>query len=391
MNYEKLLYESRKCVLCGSCKTDCPTYELKHSEAFGPRGRMRLLYALITKEIPPTKGLYERLYSCLLCGACKRRCPAEVDIPLAFFLGRQELNRQTHIGRFMRILTRVSLSHPKSLYRVFRSLYPLLKRRLTEMRLIPEGFEFMPMYSRKVIKPSNEVKTRGRIALFVGCSVRYLQPYIADAFARVCTGMGYEVVAPGGEVCCGAPLLNSGMIKLAESFAEKNLQTYKRLEVQSVVSVCPTCVVTLGDTYRKLFGEGMEVIDSVSFLYHLLSEMPGFQIEGSAVFHDPCHALYGLMQKDTPRELLGRVGLKLKEIPEGCCGLAGTFSLSFRGLSETLLEKKKNAFSDTGAELLITSCPGCLFQLSKIISSERVFHIVEIFEEALVRNEQPGQ
>jgi glycolate oxidase iron-sulfur subunit len=388
MNYGKLFEESKKCVLCGSCKADCPTYDLKHSEAFGPRGRMKLLYALLTNEITPTKELYERLYSCLLCSACKRRCPAEVDIPLAFFLGREELNRRSHIGRFIRILTSVSLSHPKSFYRIFRSVYPFLRRYLIDMKLVPAGFEFMPVYSRKVIKPSKEVKNRGRIGFFVGCSARYLQPYIADAFVKVCTRVGYEVVVPSAEVCCGAPLLANGMIKQTEVFAEKNLEIYRRLEVEAVVSVCPTCVVTLSDTYRRLFGEAIDVVDTVSFLHSLLPDEPEFQIEGSAVFHDPCHALYSLAQKDTPRELLGRVGLTLKETPEGCCGLAGTFSLRFRRMSESLLEKKKNAFLESGAELLITSCPGCLFQLSKVISTERVLHIIEVFEEALVRDEQ---
>jgi glycolate oxidase iron-sulfur subunit len=55
----------------------------------------------------------------------------------------------------------------------------------------------------------------------------------------------------------------------------------------------------------------------------------------------------------------------IKPREESCCGFAGTFCFSYRKLSQNILNSCINNYSDEKAELIITSCPGCILQLSK--------------------------
>jgi len=48
---------------------------------------------------------------------------------------------------------------------------------------------------------------------------------------------------------------------------------------------------------------------------------------------------------------------------ESCCGFGGTYSAKFPELSARMLENKLDDIEATGAELLLTDCPGCIMQL----------------------------
>jgi Fe-S oxidoreductase len=66
---------------------------------------------------------------------------------------------------------------------------------------------------------------------------------------------------------------------------------------------------------------------------------------------------------------------------EVCCGFGGTYSAKFPELSQQLLNKKLDNVEATGAEMLLTDCPGCVMQLrgglKKRESPIEVKHTVE--------------
>ncbi len=106
----------------------------------------------------------------------------------------------------------------------------------------------------------------------------------------------------------------------------------------------------------------------------------------SATYHDPCHLNYSLGIKKEPRELIQRAGIELIEAEgEGCCGFGGVFSLHNRDLSKDLMDKRVDAYLKTGAEAIVTACPGCMMQLGAGIKDKPVFHIIELVEEAICR------
>jgi Fe-S oxidoreductase len=71
---------------------------------------------------------------------------------------------------------------------------------------------------------------------------------------------------------------------------------------------------------------------------------------------------------------------------EVCCGMGGTFSVDFPEISGELLKNKLDAVAATGADLLVSDCPGCVLQLRGGLEKRggkiKVQHIAEAVAEA---------
>ena len=67
-----------RCVKCGLCLPECPTYQLDTDEAESPRGRIALIEGFINGHIDADATLTEHLDNCLACRRCERICPSQV-------------------------------------------------------------------------------------------------------------------------------------------------------------------------------------------------------------------------------------------------------------------------------------------------------------------------
>jgi glycolate oxidase iron-sulfur subunit len=237
---------------------------------------------------------------------------------------------------------------------------------------------------QQVYKPEKKI---GRVALFTGCSINFLFPSLGISLINVLLRLGYEVVLPKGEVCCGAPFRSLGLEDDAVELATKNHEIFSKLNAEAILSLCPTCVLSIKTHYPKLLGHGLgNVMDVSNFLLKKLGSRQLFPVGGfrTVTYHDPCHLNYSLGIKSEPRELIRLAGIELLDAGgDGCCGFGGLFSLHHRELSRSLLEKRVDAYSKTGAEAVVTACPGCILQLSSRIKDRPIFHIVELVEEAM--------
>ena len=81
-------------------------------------------------------------------------------------------------------------------------------------------------------------------------------------------------------------------------------------------------------------------------------------------YHTPCHLGRGL--KTTAelylRELLGPSFVRLEDT-DVCCGFAGSYSVDFPGISSGILGKKVEQIKKSGADIVVTDCPGCVMQI----------------------------
>jgi glycolate oxidase iron-sulfur subunit len=84
------------------------------------------------------------------------------------------------------------------------------------------------------------------------------------------------------------------------------------------------------------------------------------------VYQDACHLRHAQGVFEPPRELLRRAGAILIDLEEAdlCCGSAGTYNLGQAEMGERLGRRKARAVSRTGAEVVVTSNPGCAIQMS---------------------------
>jgi len=378
----KYLADLSKCVRCGGCKTFCPTYEEEPSESMGARGRLVLLHGLVSGKITPSRVLNDRIFSCISCGACSGICPLGVDIVEAIYHGRALLAKTDKKRRYLRSMAKFATKWPELTFRIARIGRHVIFPSLAKRRVIP----FVPELPEVPLRKNDQVfkvpKKKGRVAVFTGCSVNFIFPHLGESLIHVLQKLGYEVVLPRGEVCCGNPLRSIGLEKEAEELAKRNFRVFSRLKVEAILSLCPTCTYTLKNDYAKTIGRGLEHAMDIAVFFKDKFGMTE-SIRKTAVYHDPCHLRYSLGVKKEPRQIIKKAGIDLIEPSEsGCCGFGGLFCLSNREMSDKILVRQTGNLADTKADTVITSCPGCMLQLSRTISDRPVLHLIEMIEEA---------
>jgi glycolate oxidase iron-sulfur subunit len=216
--------------------------------------------------------------------------------------------------------------------------------------------------------------------------VNFLYPYLGESLINVLRRLGFEVILPVGEVCCGTPFRTLGLEEEAAEVARKNFDIFSKLNVEAVLSLCPTCTLTLKSEYPKLVGQGIDSATDIStFLLDVMNFTGCDSPYKNAVYHDPCHLKYGLGIAREPRKIIKNIGIDLiQTYGDRCCGFAGLFSLSNRQLSRELLNNCLREYAKEKSEAIITSCPGCIMQISGEVSDKPVLHLIEIIEEALM-------
>ncbi len=353
------------CARCGSCKARCPVYELTLNESLSPRGRLMLLKGLGEGAIKPGRRVVERLMNCSLCGLCDISCPVGLKPTEFIYRGRASLRSSDRKRLLVRTAMRAGLRYPALGMKAARLFGGVQILSPFKLKIPPH-----PLRDElQVIKPERPV---GRVGVFAGCSTNYLMPQTGESLINMLVSMGYEVVLPRGEACCGVPLRGLGLHEEAVRFAEKNYELFGKLNAEAVLSPCPSCVLALREHYKVLIGKSINAVNAVRFLSEKLASREVKKRTG-LVWHEPCHERYGL--GESPDRFLEMFGIERRE--PGCCGFG--LDLADKGLAREFLAKRAVAYK--GAEAVVTSCPACLVQLES--GGMKAMHLIELIEEAL--------
>jgi len=184
-------------------------------------------------------------------------------------------------------------------------------------------------------------------------------------------GMKFGYLAED-EPCCGGLLY---FIGLHQEFAKHAQKVHGRLKVSGVkriISIVPSCTYTL----RRLMancvnGYDLEVRHFCEVVAENLNSLKlRFPREVKVTYHDPCQLVRYLGLVEEPRQILRAVrGIELVE-PERtnkewatCCGGGGGFEAVFPELSQILAVNRARELMETGGEIIVTHCPGCIMQL----------------------------
>jgi len=234
-----------------------------------------------------------------------------------------------------------------------------------------------------------------QISMFVTCIVDQLFPKVGMSMAAVLERLGYTLVFPPGQTCCGQPAFNSGYRDEARAVAEHFLEVFR--DAEYIVVPSGSCTSMIGHHYAQLFENEPRRLDEVRHLENkvwefsrFLTQVAGVEDVGArfnavATYHDSCHALRELRIKDGPRRLLAKVtGLDLREMDaaEECCGFGGTFSVKFPEVSGGMARTKIESIKRTGADVVISIDSSCLMQLEGAIRREGLpvttMHLAEV-------------
>ncbi len=404
------------CIRCGLCLPACPTYEVSRTEMEGPRGRLTLMRAAADGRVGVGGAFREHLDSCLGCRSCETACPSGVRYGSLLEQAREAIEAErpkSRLERFMRWLClRQLLPHRgrlRMLARLARVARVLGLNRLARSTLAPGWLrratallppaDTEPAGTRRAPTPDTR---RGKVALFRGCVQDAFLPSVNAATIRLLERAGYEVDVLEGETCCGAAALHLGETELARELARRNLEAFDPNQYDAIVSNAGGCGAMLKE-YSHLLAYGDDgdawdpraepfahkVRDVSELLADHLPVPPGGATSRRVTYVDSCHLRHGQKVAAAPRELLRRIpGLTFVEQPrpDFCCGSAGVYNLLRPDDADRVLDVKMTDVGATGAEVIVTTNPGCQLQMAAGVRraglEARVMHLVELLDQA---------
>jgi glycerol-3-phosphate dehydrogenase subunit C len=237
----------------------------------------------------------------------------------------------------------------------------------------------MPSYRRKTFAQWFQSRPPGKgkpLAYFHGCYTNYIQPDLGRTLVEVLEKNGFQVRLPRQE-CCGLPLIGNGFFDLASRLGEKNIKSLRKTieEGTEVVFSSPSCGMTLKEEYETILnlpGASLlkdYVFEICQFLLQLYEEGKldtRFQeIKETYYYHGPCH-LRALKIGLPALELLSLIpGLRVIELPEGCCGLAGSYGYKREkyAIAREVGEELFQAIRESKARTVISDCEACRMQI----------------------------
>jgi len=404
----------QRCNKCGFCLAACPIYKVTGIEWTVARGRIALIRSALLDHQLELSELKEPVANCLTCNGCVDVCPAKVMTGDIIFKAREEMLKQrgdSWLQRlaFQKVLANPSLMHKASRLLRFADVSGLrtVARKTGLTRLIGDagkaetivpkvpssgGLEAIKKLARKLENP------KYKVAYFVGCYAPNLAPEKAAATIRILHKHQAEVTVPDF-ACCGLPAAGYGDLTSAKNLAKQNIDLARKLNADEIVTPCASCSSFLRD-YGKLLADEPEwsekaknfvgkVKDFSEFLIDigLVTEMG--TVKKKITYHDPCHLSHHQKLKEPPRTILKSIpGAEFVELEEAdmCCGAAGTYAFKNYDLSMKVLDRKMNNVAKTGADILVSSCPACVMQLSSGVRQRKlpvsVLEITEILDQA---------
>jgi FAD/FMN-containing dehydrogenase/Fe-S oxidoreductase len=400
-----------RCVGVGNCRkttggTMCPSYMATREEMHSTRGRARLLFEMLQGD--PVSGgwrdehVREALDLCLSCKGCKGECPVRVDMATY----KAEFLSHYYEGRL----------RPASAYAFglipfwapLASRYAVLANFVTQVRVFADVAKALagiaparripPLARRSFVEwfHARPALDHGGtpVVLWPDTFNNYFLPETARAAVEVLEAAGYRVIVPRQHLCCGRPLYDYGMLGLARGLLAQTLQALRSEIAEGVplVGLEPSCVSVFRDELRELFpfDEDARRLSQQTFLLSefLRHKVPDYrppQLRRVAVVHGHCHHK-AVLRWDAEEQLLRQMGLEMRALDSGCCGMAGGFGfekphydVSMACGERVLLPAVRSAPRDA---LIVADGFSCREQISQA-TGRRALHLAQVLQMAM--------
>jgi FAD/FMN-containing dehydrogenase/Fe-S oxidoreductase len=420
---------TQRCVGVGACrKTDagtmCPSYQVTREEIHSTRGRAHLLFEMLQGELLQggwhDERVKESMDLCLACKGCKSECPTNVDIATYkseflshYYEGRPRPLNHYAFG-FIDHWARLASQAPKLVNRLNASvgLNRIVKSalHLAEERSVPKFAEetFVSWVRRKAsgaverclaceadrseTGSANGSGAKRRVVLFADTFNNYFRSDIARAAWEVLNDAGFAIEVPQARqhLCCGRPLYDFGLLKSAKKYLERVLNALEPAVNAGlpVIMLEPSCASVFRDELRGLFPHHgvahrlrQQTFTLSSFLQTQAQGYEPPKLPGKKVLlHGHCHHR-AVLPFSHEEALIKRMGVELKSLDSGCCGMAGPFGFEeskfkiSQALGErVLLPAVRAADPDT---LVVTDGFSCREQVEQN-TSRRPLHVAEL-------------
>ena len=345
MNLDDIIQETNTyyCLECGKCTSICPI--ARYDPNFSPR--MLIENALLGFE--DELVFNKELFSCLTCYTCQQECPSDVDFPVFVRKARSMAQYNGQCG---------ICAHSGQLQS--------LARLMTNPNIKQKRLEWL----------SNEysISEKSDVLFWVGCAP-YFEPIfediefraldITEASLKVLNLLGIQPKLLPDEKCCGHDALWTGDIETFKKLAKHNAAQIKEAGVKKIVFSCPEGYRTFKLDYPNYVDLGCEVQHISELLAEKINQngVKFKETNKKVTYQDPCRLGRHLGVYDAPRKVLESIpGIELIEMKHSgwesiCCGTSAWTNCD--SYSNMLRTDRLSEAAETGAELLITTCPKC--------------------------------
>lgn len=418
--------EAHKCIRCGECRTVCPVFKEEPGERYTARGKIAIAEELAKGNLEFNGQVREAFDNCLLCTGCTSQCSSGTRADKVVMTVRQVFADKKGLNPIKKIVG-IALSQPKKLLDIESKIgayaQPLMCKGVPEdsgmhcrfkLPLVDKK-QYVPTVAKKSFiedfnsrKPEKNIGNKQKVIFFTGCMGNYAMTEIAESVVKVLNAVDVAVEVPETQGCCGMPMLASGDIEHAGKQMLRNLDALVDSDSDSIViTACASCGHMLNHGYKELINYAPEAEQKINALAARSKDITAYLIENVGVeklntvlrkhpqvkvtYHDPCHLRKAQGVTQEPRELLKLTpGIEFQEMekPEACCGLGGTYCVSYMGLSKSIQSRKIKDINDTGADCVSTACPGCILQLKDGVrrsgqKGATVKHVIQLIADSI--------
>ncbi len=346
-----------KCNGSGDCRksskiggTLCPTFMATRDEDKSTRGRANILREFLynneKENLFDHKEIYDILDLCISCKACKSECPSSVDmakLKAEFMQNYYDIHGIPMRSRLIAYLPRLNklavAFRPISNFMMNTSLMKKSIGFSTE-RTVPKlsKITLNRWSGRGIPLPGN--KQKGKVYLFNDEFTNYNESDIGIKAILLLTQLGYEVKIPKHKES-GRTFLSKGLIRTAKKIAIENVALLKDIVSAEtpLVGIEPSAILAFRDEYPELVDKNLQpAADKLAKNALLFEEFIAGEIEKGNIsetdftteekqilLHGHCQQKAIASTEPSKKMLSLPVNYTVKEIPSGCCGMAGSF------------------------------------------------------------------
>jgi FAD/FMN-containing dehydrogenase/Fe-S oxidoreductase len=349
-DHGSLAHATLRCVGVGKCRhyeggVMCPSFRVTREEEHSTRGRAHLLWEMakgdVIREGWQSEEVKDSLDLCLSCKGCKSDCPVSVDLATykAEFLSHYYEGKTRPFNHYafgnIDFWARLASAAP-GLINITTQL-PFLRDITKLVAGIPQQ-RTIPAFAPQTFKTWFRRRTPRNqggpaVLLWPDTFNNYFLPATAKAAVDVLESAGFEVFLPEGNLCCGRPLYDFGLLDRAERQLLQILDTLTP-EIEAgipIVGLEPSCVAVFRDELCNLFPHddraqrlSRQVLHLSEFLENHKDSVRLPRLERKAIMHGHCHHK-AIMKMTAEEAVLHRMGIDFQAPAPGCCGMAGSF------------------------------------------------------------------
>ncbi len=368
------------CMGCGDCGYSirtavgryltCAVKEAKGEEAFElsfSRGRMNVLRSILEGKIPLSRELAEWIYECSECGNCTEACHMTQNDQIIL----PTCNWIDHV----KVWDALRKDLVEAGFAPLERHHQLIDYMINDSMNNPYGET--KETKNQWVNQFPEIKEKGDFVFFGGCTMPLRQLDTLKSMMLILKAAGKDIAFSKDEWCCGSITLRIGDEKPIFEYINHNVEIFKNLGAKTIFTACAGCYRTWKKDYPELLGQQLpfEVKHITEIIVELLrnNQIPFKQIDRKPVkvtYHDPCHLGRHMGLYEIPRELISKIpGAELIEMKRNkknawCCGAGGGIKSQFPELAIDISKERIREAMETGAEILTTSCPFCLGNLT---------------------------